>query len=80
MQFKEHLNKPLLKIIVKPNSSSNKIICYDPIKKALKVNIKSPATENKANKEIIKFFHKLTKKQVFITKGLKTKEKTLSIR
>ena len=62
-----------LKIIVKPNSNKNEIIEYLPEKQALKVAIKAPPEDNKANIEIIKFFNRLTKKQTRIVAGLTSK-------
>ena len=75
MQIKEKT----FKIIVKPNSAKNEIIKYDENKKAYRVDIKEKAEDNKANKEIIKFFYKLLKKKVSIIKGLKSREKILKI-
>lgn len=69
-----------LKIIVKPNSKKTEILDYDIVKQALRVNIKSPAQDNKANIEIIKLFSKLLKKKVRIKSGLTNKEKLLEIR
>ena len=66
-----------LKIIVKPNSSKNEIKDYDKNRGALRVNIKAPAENNKANIEVIKFFSKLTKKEVKIVLGLTSKKKVL---
>ena len=68
-----------LKIYVKSNAKKTEIKDYDDIRQALKVNVKAPAENNKANIEIIKFFKKLTKKEVKIAKGLKSKEKILRL-
>ena len=49
----------ILYIKAVPNSSKNEICgLYD---NALKVKIKAPAVENKANEELIKYFSKLLK-------------------
>ena len=69
-----------LKIIVKPNSPKNQITGYNESRQALKVNIKAPPEKGKANKEIIKFFTKILKKKIKITKGLKSKQKILEIK
>ena len=66
-----------LTISVKPNSSKNEITCFDDDKKILKVNIRAPAENNKANIEVIKFFSKLTKKEVKIMSGFTAKKKVL---
>ena len=68
-----------LKIIVKPNSSSNEILGFDSEKQALKISISAPADKNKANLELIKFLSKLLKKRVRIKSGLKSKEKIVCI-
>lgn len=69
-----------IRIIVKANTPRNQVVRYDDSREAYRVNIKEPAREGKANKEIIKFFSKLFKKDVKIVKGLKSKEKILKIR
>ncbi len=75
MQTKENI----FKIIVKANSTKNKIIRYDSNKEAYKINIKAKAEDNKANTEIIKFLSRLLKKKVKIIKGLKSKEKIIKV-
>ena len=69
----------VLKVNLSLKTSKNEIREYDLNKQALRIDIKAPAQDNKANREIIKFFKKLTKKKVTIAKGLKTKEKLLKI-
>ncbi len=73
------INIKKFKIIVKPNSASNEIIGYDKDKQAYKLNIKSPADKNKANKEIIKFLTKTFKKKVRIKSGLTSKVKMIEV-
>lgn len=68
-----------IKIIVKTKANNNKIIGYDKEKKAYLVHVKTLPENNKANLEIIKLFHKKTKKQIRIISGLKSKEKILEI-
>lgn len=68
-----------IKIIVKINAGRSEIQGFDKEKKAYKVLVKAPPTENKANKEIIKLFHKKYKQPVRIIHGLKNKEKILEI-
>jgi len=77
MNIDDFIKNNSLKIIVRPNSSKNEILGFIPEKQALKVSIKAPPEENKANIEIIKFFNKLTKKQTRIISGLTSKEKLL---
>jgi hypothetical protein len=73
------IKEKTIKVIVKPNSAKNEIIKFDKEKQAYKVNIKEKAEDNRANREVIKFFSKLLKKKVKIIKGLKSREKVLKI-
>lgn len=66
-----------LKIHVKPNAKKDEILGWDG--DVLRVAISSPAVDNKANIAILKFFKKLTKKQVFFISGIKSREKLLLI-
>ena len=77
MNVNDYIINNRLKIIVRPNSSENKIIGYDESRKAVKVNIAAKPEENKANMEVIKFFSRLLKKRVKIKYGLTSKEKLL---
>lgn len=77
MDISDYIKYSSLKIIVKPNSNKNEILEYIPEKQALKVAIKAPPENNKANIEIIKFFSRLTKKKARIAGGLTSKEKLL---
>ncbi len=77
--IEQYLKNNCLKIIVKPNSSSNEILGFDSEKQALKISIAAPADKNKANLELIKFLSKLLKKKVRIKTGLKSKEKIVCI-
>ena len=70
-------NRDRIKIIVKPNSQNTEITGYDKGKGAYRVNVKAPPEKGKANKEIVRFFSKLTKKQIKIMSGLKSREKLL---
>ncbi|MFH1439220.1 MAG: DUF167 domain-containing protein [Candidatus Woesearchaeota archaeon] len=79
-ELTKYIKDDILKIVVKPNSNKNEITGYDDNKEAVKVNIKAPADKNKANKEVIRFFSKLLKKDVKIKAGLISKEKLLKIR
>lgn len=78
--YKEQDNGILLRIKAVPNSSKNEVCgLYDD---ALKVKIKAPAVENKANEELVKFFSKLLKvpkSSVSLKSGDTSKLKTLYI-
>ncbi|GAB6045986.1 hypothetical protein JCM11957_15850 [Caminibacter profundus] len=70
-------NKILINIKAQPNSSKNKIAgLYGD---SLKINIKAPAVEGAANKELIKFVSKLFKvsKSDITLKGESSKRKQL---
>lgn len=75
LDFLKGKNK--IKIIAKPNSPKTEIISYDQEKDVLRLNVKAPAEENKANIEIIRFFKKLLKKNIRIISGLRSKEKII---
>jgi len=64
-------------IKVKANAAKTEITGVEG--SILKVSVKAPAENNRANIEIIKFFSKLTKKQVKIKKGLTSKTKVLQL-
>ena len=78
-EIARHVGKDLLKILVKAGSGRNEVLGWNDFRQALKVNIKAPAENNKANIEIIKFFTRLTKKNVRIISGLKSKTKVLKL-
>lgn len=75
----EPAGKTVIRITVKTNAGKNEILGFDKEKNAYKVLVKAPPIENKANREIIKLFHKKYKKPVRIISGLKGKEKLLEI-
>lgn len=52
----DYIKDNSLRIIVKPGKRQNYILGYDYDKKALIVEVKAPAYDNRANKEVIKFF------------------------
>lgn len=77
MKISDYVKNNRLAVIVKPNSSKNKIVKYDDSKKALRVDIKAPPESGKANLQLVKFFSKLLKKNVKIVSGAKSKKKIL---
>ncbi len=73
-------NGVILKIKAVPNSSKNEICGI--LDGVLKVKIKAPAVENKANEELVKFFAKLLKvpkSSVLLKSGATSKIKSLYI-
>ena len=78
--YSEQNDGILLKIKAVPNSSKNEICGL--IGDALKIKIKAPALENKANEELVKFLSKLLKipkSAITIKSGDTSKLKTLYI-
>ena len=80
MDINKYIEKNTLKIIVKPNSSKNKILNYNKEKKALKIAIKAHPEKGLANKELIKFLSKLLKKKIEIKSGKTSKQKIIKIK
>jgi len=77
--FKIENNYVSFKVKAQPNSSKNKIAgVYDD---SIKINIKAPAVEGAANKELIKFLSKEFKvsKSDIIIKGETSKRKTITL-
>lgn len=68
-----------LKISVKTNSPKAEIKGFDEVKGAVKVNIRAPPIEGRANAEVIRLFSKLLKKKVEIKTGKSSKEKLLRV-
>ena len=69
----------IISVAVKPNSSCTEIVSFDEKEKLLKINLKAKPQGNKANTELVKFLKKLTKKQVRIKSGLKSRKKIVEI-
>ncbi len=66
-----------IKIKVKTNQRSNKILAYDQDTKTFKVAIAARAENNEANREVIKFFTRILNRPVKIKTGFTSKEKLL---
>ena len=77
MRIDECIKNNSLKIIAKTSSPKTEIASWDKEKNALRVNVHAEPEKGKANREIIKFFSKLTKKKVKIASGLTSKQKLL---
>lgn len=77
---KELAGKDSINIIVRPNSPKTEIKKFDAEHQAYRVNIKAAPEKGEANKEIIKYFTKLLKKDVKIISGLKSRRKVLRIK
>ena len=77
MRIDECIKNNSLKIIAKTSSPKTEKASWDKEKNALRVNVHAEPEKGKANREIIKFFSKLTKKKVKIASGLTSKQKLL---
>jgi uncharacterized protein (TIGR00251 family) len=69
----------LVEIEVSTKSNKFEIAGYNNWRERIEIRIKSPPLKGKANKEIINEFSKLTKKDVKIASGHKSRQKTLKI-
>jgi len=71
------MNKIILKLRIKPNSSENKFIESENL-----VYVRAQAIKNKANIELIKTLakhYKVSSSQIKIIKGLSSREKVIEI-
>ncbi|MBN2052450.1 YggU family protein [Candidatus Woesearchaeota archaeon] len=75
----DYIKDNSLRIIVKPGKKQNYVLGYDLEREAVIVEIKAPAQDNKANKEVIKYFYKLLKRHVKIKSGYTSHVKVLLI-
>lgn len=69
----------IFKVIVKTGSRENKILGFDTVKKAYRIELKAKPIEGEANKELIKFLSKELGKQVRIKTGFTSKEKLIEM-
>ena len=79
MEINELIKNNQLALYVKPNAKKTEITGKNMEKQCVNISVKAPPEDNKANIEIIKFFTKLLKRKIKITKGLKSKTKIISI-
>lgn len=78
-RVKQHIVNGGIFLLVRPNAPRTEIVGYDESRGALKVAVAAPPEDNKANKEVVRFFTKLLKKKVSITRGLSSRKKQLKI-
>ena len=78
--IKESKEGVILQIYVQPKAKRTEIDGMDEWRKRLKVKVKAPPVEGKANKEIVKFFSKLFGAEVSIICGETAREKDLLIK
>lgn len=63
--------------IVRPRSLESKIVCFDRKRGAYRINVKAPAENNRANRELMRFLSKKLKRRVRIVSGLKSRIKII---
>ena len=74
------LNFPkIFKVIVKTGCAENKIVSFDELKNAYKIELDAKPIEGEANKELIKFLSRELRKQVRIKTGFTNKEKIIEV-
>ena len=76
MQIQKHLKNGTLTLRVAPRSGREELVERE---NGLKLFLKAPAEDNKANLELIKFFKKEFKLKVEIISGMKSREKVVRI-
>lgn len=72
-------NEKSFLIIVKTNAQKTILKTYDEEKNAYLLDVAAPPENNKANQEIIKYLSRITRKDVKIKSGLKSKKKIISL-
>lgn len=70
----------IIQIYVQPNAKKTEIEDIDEWRKRLKVKVKAPPVEGKANKEVVKFFSKLLGAEVVLLRGETSREKDLLVK
>ena len=78
-EISEYTKNNTINVRLIPNSSKNEIVSWDNEKSQLKIKIKAPPENNKANLELIKFLRKEYNLKVSIIKGKKSRDKTVHI-
>jgi uncharacterized protein (TIGR00251 family) len=78
--IRENKDGVLIDIDVQANAKKNEIVGINEWRKRLVIKIKAPATEGKANKEIIKFLNDIFKKDVEIVAGKLNPQKTVLVK
>ena len=69
-----------MKVLVKPNKKETKIISYNKENDTYIIEVKGKPINNEVNFELIKFLSKYFKtNKIKIIKGLKSKEKIISV-
>lgn len=78
--IKETKDGIIIQIYVQPKAKKTEIEGIDEWRKRLKVKVKAPPVEGKANKEVVKFFSKLLGAEVTLIRGETSREKDLLVK
>jgi len=77
--IKETEDGVILRVYVQPKAKKNRIEGVDEWRGRLKVRIKAPPVEGKANRELVKFLSDLLGARVSIVRGSTGREKDLLV-
>jgi len=75
--WEDYLEDNTLRILVKPNAAKTQIIGWDDSRKALKVAVKGKPEGGAANLNLLKFFSKISEKNVYIISGKTSRKKVI---
>ena len=66
-----------LAVLIKPNANSTHVIGFDDTRHALRIAVAAPATDNKANTELLTFLKRQTKRACAIERGTTSRKKII---
>lgn len=75
--IKEHEDGCVISVVVVPNAKKNMIVGVDENQGRIRIKVKSPPSEGRANAELIKFLSKLLNTKIDILSGSKSRKKEL---
>jgi uncharacterized protein (TIGR00251 family) len=78
-EISQFVKKGVLKVFAKPGKKKTKVIDFNPVKKAVVIEVGAPAEENKANVELAKFLSRKLKRSVVMKSGFTSKEKVFLV-
>jgi uncharacterized protein (TIGR00251 family) len=79
VNLNDYVRGGTLKVLARPGKKKDSIVGLDPERKAVIIELKAVAQDNKANIRLIKFLTRELKREVRIKSGLTSKEKVLSV-
>ncbi len=78
--IRKHPEGIVLKLLVVPNAKKNEIAEVDAARNRLKIRVKAPPAEGRANKELVRFLSKLLGVKAEIVRGEKNREKDVLLK